>query len=361
MKFKDYFDKEAARRLGKQMAGATPRFDQDEFVRKATRGLRKLEFNDRVKSFSDALAATLPSDIRKALAIITKSLPAPLPTTDDVTDGWLQWPLGQFIADHGLPHFDASMDAMIELTKRFSSEFAVRPFVQHKPKETFARMLSLTDDPNPHVRRWCSEGVRPRLPWGVTLKALVADPRPIWPIVEALKDDQERYVIRSVGNNLNDIAKDHPSLVIKRCRRWSKKKSRAWLISHALRTLIKDGDRDALAVIGYGPPDKFSATLALSPKRITIGQDVQMTATLKTKGGAQDLIVDYLVHYVRKSGTSPKVFKWTKTTLPARGSIALEKKHRMRPTTIRALYPGEHHVEVQVNGTIVARASFKLA
>ena len=110
---------------------------------------------------------------------------------DRHTDGWLQWPLGQFIADHGLDHFDASMHAMEELTQRFSSEFAVRPFVEQLPEKTFEALLGKTTHTSPHVRRWCSEGVRPRLPWGRKLRALVDDPSPIWPILEALKDDDE--------------------------------------------------------------------------------------------------------------------------------------------------------------------------
>lgn len=294
--FKDWFDKVAARALASQVAGALPSFDQDQFVRLASRNLRTLEFAGRVQQFSDALAVTLPKSVPKALAVLTESLPDPLPDCEAVTDGWLQWPVGQFIADHGLEYFDASMTAMIELTQRFSSEFAVRPFVEHHPKATFERLLALTDHSSPHVRRWCSEGARPRLPWGVKLRALVADPSPIWPILEALKDDDELYVRRSVANNLNDIAKDHAALVVQRCRDWSvgSNERRDWVIKHGLRLLIKAGNPEALAVIGFGPPQKLTATLSIRPKQVAVGGVVELSAHLETTSAqAQALIVDY--------------------------------------------------------------------
>lgn len=361
--FKDYFDRAAARALGNQVSAVDPAFDADAFVRAATRGLTKLEFADRVRNFSDALAAQLPGS-PASLETLTRSLPDPLPDADSVTDGFLQWPIGQYIADHGLDHYDASMVAMIELTQRFSSEFAVRPFVEQHPDETFARLLELCRHPSLHVRRWCSEGTRPRLPWGKKLRALVADPSPIWPILEALKDDPELYVRRSVANNLNDIAKDHPALVVQRCRAWSRKRTpeRAALTAHALRTLIKAGDPDALDVVGFGPATDITAKLSVSPRRIAIGESVTLTAKIVNGARApQRMLIDFAVHYVRqKNASSAKVFKWTKRELSRGETLELSKSLSMRTTTIRALYPGKHVVELQINGARVAQTSFTL-
>lgn len=362
--FKHWYDEAAARSLARQMRGAWRRFEQERFVELASRGLERLEMQARVKQFADALAACLPEPVPRKLQIVTASLPPVLPGTDSVTDGWLQWPVGQLIADHGLPHFDDSMTAMLELTQRFSSEFAVRPFVEHEPERTFARLLELTSHPNAHVRRWCSEGTRPRLPWGKKLHALVADPSPIWPILEALKDDPSEYVRRSVANNLNDIAKDHPQAVVERCRRWHQTGSpaRQKLVKHALRGLIKAGDREALAVLGVGAAS-VEATLELSPTRLAIGDRLTLRAKLRsTSQQSQSLVVDFVVHYVRQGDrTGAKVFKWSAVELPPRGQLQLEKRHAFRETTIRALYPGVHRVELQVNGERVAERSFRLA
>lgn len=362
--FKDWFDKPAAKALGAQMHGAWSGFDAAAFVRRATKGLSALEFSGRVQLFADALQAGLPEDIPKALGIVTDSFPQIMPDCDSVTDGWLQWPVGQFIADHGVPHFDEAMVAMVELTQRFSSEFAVRPFVDQRPDETFARLQSLTTHDSPHVRRWCSEGVRPRLPWGKVLKGLVADPSPIWPVLDALQGDSERYVQRSVANTLGDIAKDHPEAAVRWAKACAKRggEDGLWIAKHGLRGPIKAGHAGALAAVGYLPPKKVTASLTASPKTVHVGESVELHAELSTTHTRkQTLLVDYIVHYVRKTKASGgKTFKWKSVELPARASAELTKRHSMKTTTIRALYPGRHRVELMVGGEVLAETTFTL-
>ena len=363
--FKEYFDRDAVRAIADQVAPHVPGFDRSRFLRRAGRDLASLEMMDRVRQISDALHQELPGDTAEAMAALTASLPPTLPDCEQVTDGYLQWPIGQLIADHGADDFDASFDAMIALTQRFSSEFAVRPFLIAEPARVIERLMALTDHPSPHVRRWCSEGIRPRLPWGQRVHALEADPSPILPILEALKDDPEEYVRRSVANTLNDIAKAHPALVVRIAARWWRGAStnRQRLVRHALRTLIKAGDPGALAVLGYGPPKALTASLSVSPDQVTIGESVTLSLTLKN--GSKDpqaLLLDYQVHYVKADGSArPKVFKWKELALEP-GSVATPtKKHSMRRTTIRPLHAGQHRVEVLANGEVVAGATFSLA
>jgi 3-methyladenine DNA glycosylase AlkC len=362
--FKDWFDRAAAQQLAQQVSAVHKGFDDRRFIRLATQKVSDLEFHARIRQFSDAFAETLPDSYPKAVDLLIRSLPPALEGCDQIKDGYLFWPFGQFIADHGLDHFDESMNAMTELTQRFTSEFAVRPFVEKHPTKTFKRLTSLTTHSNPHVRRWCSEGVRTRLPWGKKLHNLIAEPSPVWTILEALKDDPEIYVRRSVANNVNDLAKDHPDAVLARCGTWSKDASpeRVWVINRALRSLIKDGHPHALKIIGFGPPKKLSANLETKPKRISIGDSVELCATLSSDfQRRQKLLIDYAVQYVRKGGnTGSKVFKWKQIELPSRGEATLTKKHSMRITTIRALYPGTHKVELQINGERVAETEFEL-
>ncbi|NJK88499.1 MAG: DNA alkylation repair protein [Myxococcales bacterium] len=359
--FKNWFDGKAARNLADQVQAAHPSLDRARFVRLATRDLEALEFHGRVDQFARALADVLPKDVPAALDILSRSLPPPLPSCDAVTDGWLQWPIGHFIAAHGLPHFEPSMQAMVELTQRFSAEFAVRPFVEHRSKETFEHLSTLTTHPSPHVRRWCSEGTRPRLPWGKRLVALTRDPSPIWPILDALQSDPERYVQRSVANNLNDIAKDHPRAVIERCRAWldAASSETTWIVKHALRSLVKGGDPDALSLLGFAAGISIEGTLDVRPKRVDLGGTVTMSAHLLSRHGAgQDLVVDYAVHFRRANGrTSPKVFKWTTLHLDAHGESSIAKRHAFRKTTVRVLYPGQHLITMLVNGKEIARAT----
>ena len=140
------------------------------------------------------------------------------------------------------------MTAQRELTRRFSAEFSMRPFLVRWPERTLARLMDWTRDPDPHVRRLCTEGTRPRLPWAMRIPAFVADPRPTLPILEALKDDPDLYVRRSVANHLGDIAKDHPALAFQICGRWleSATPERCWLIRHAVRHPAKKGVAEAI-------------------------------------------------------------------------------------------------------------------
>lgn len=362
--FKDYFDRAAAKQLADQIHAVHRRFDRAAFIRRCVRNLNQLEFSERVKQFAGAMHRTLPDATPRSLRILQDSLPPVLPDCDSVTDGWLQWPVGQFIADYGQSHLDESFAAMIELTQRFSSEFAVRPFVEHQPEETFRRLGSLIDHPSPHVRRWCSEGVRPRLPWGRKLQALIENPDPILGILESLHRDPELYVRRSVANNVNDIAKDHPDRVLKICGKWSRSAndSSQWVIKHGLRTLVKAGNTEALRLVGFQPPESIGLTLTLTPTQIAIGESVSMELTLANRSPKrQSLMIDYAVQYVRLGGrSSDKVFKWKSITLEPGEQTTVSKTHPMKVTTVRKLYSGRHRVVVQVNGQRLAEASFVL-
>ncbi|MEM1443949.1 MAG: DNA alkylation repair protein [Verrucomicrobiota bacterium] len=361
--FKEWYDRKAAEVLADQLS-ASKEFDRATFLSLAVKDLAKLEMQDRVRQFSDAIAAALPSDRAKALRIVRETLPPHEGDWDMYRGGRVQWPIGHFIEDYGGDHFEESFAAMIELTKRFTSEFAIRPFLEASPGKVFPRLLALTTDPSEDVRRWCSEGTRTRLPWGRKLHALIADPEPIWPILEALRDDESKYVQKSVANNLNDLAKDHPEAVIARCRAWMKNATpqRSWIVKHALRTLIKDGHPDALAVIGIHPPEKIAVNFRALEDEIRIGDSLTLAAELTSSSDrSQSLVIDFAVHYVRKGNkVSEKVFKWKPLTLEAGESVSLEKRHAFKQTSIRALYPGEHRVEIQINGERLGETSFRL-
>ena len=360
--FKNWFDREAAEILGGMVKRGWKGFDVEVFVKRATRGLGKLEMQSRVKQFAVALREGLPEE--RALGILKKSLPVELESCEEVNQNYVLWPMGQYVADYGLDDYAGSMELMVELTKRHTSEFAVRPFVEKVPERVFADLLELTQDDNPHVRRWCSEGVRTRLPWGKKLHEVITDPSGVWPILEALKDDEELYVRKSVANNLNDLAKDWPDEVVEVCRRWKKDGNarRDWVVKHALRSLLKEGHQGALEVMGYGEPKELDVSLNLKPKKVVVGEGVTMEVEMRSGfSRKQKLLVDYVVHYVRKAGkTGEKVFKWKVLELGAGEVVTLKKKHAMRVTTVRALYPGKHRVGVQVNGRVVAEAGFVL-
>ena len=117
-------------------------------------------------------------------------------------------PYVTFVQKYGLDDYEAAIRLQSELTRRFTAEFSIRVFLERYPESTYAQMVAWAQDDNAHLRRLASEGLRPRLPWAPRLRAYQLNPRPVLAVLELLKDDPERYVQRSVANNLNDIAKD---------------------------------------------------------------------------------------------------------------------------------------------------------
>jgi 3-methyladenine DNA glycosylase AlkC len=204
-------------------------FDIASFRRTALDGLEPLAILERGQHLACVLRDHLPKIYDQAIEVLLRSLTPPVSRTDELGLAvFFYLPHVCFVASYGLDAegnggrdpFETSMMAQYELTRRFSAEFSMRPFLIHRPDRTLARLLEWTRDPDPHVRRLCSEGARPRLPWAMRIPAFIQDPRPVLPILEALKDDPDLYVRRSVANHVGDIAKDHPQLAFDLCERW---------------------------------------------------------------------------------------------------------------------------------------------
>ncbi|MCC6759079.1 MAG: DNA alkylation repair protein [Candidatus Omnitrophica bacterium] len=245
--------------LANNIACVYPEFKAKEFRVAALKGLKPLMILGRGDHVAKALREFLPQRYSDAIDVLLESLTPPLTRTKEVGLGvFFYLPHVRFVANYGLDKtgnggedpFEISMTAQYELTRRFTAEFSMRPYLIAHPERTLKRLLMWTKDPDPHVRRLCSEGSRPRLPWAMRIPAFVKDPTPVLPILEALKDDEDLYVRRSVANHVGDIAKDHPELAFEICERWAKNASpqRKWLIRHALRHPAKKGVKAALAL-----------------------------------------------------------------------------------------------------------------
>jgi 3-methyladenine DNA glycosylase AlkC len=257
----DLLDREAVDCLAHNISRVHPGFDRASFRRAALNGLAPLAILQRGQHLARVLREHLPERYSEAIHILIRSLTPPLSRTEDLgLEVFFYLPHVSFVAAYGLDAtgnaghdpFETSMTAQYEFTRRFSAEFSMRQFLIRWPERTLERLKEWTRDPDPHVRRLCSEGTRPRLPWAVRILAFIEDPRPVLPILEALKDDTQLYVRRSVANHLGDIAKDHPKLAFEICERWLAGASdhRKWLIRHALRHPAKKGVKAALQLRG---------------------------------------------------------------------------------------------------------------
>jgi 3-methyladenine DNA glycosylase AlkC len=364
--FKTFINAAGVNVAAGHLARTNAAFDAAAFSAAIVPRLGALELKARAMCVADALEQHLAADFLSAADHIERSL-APVGSKGNAEGlaGWILWPVGEFVARQGLLQPERALTCLRAITQRFTAEFAIRPFLVHHPQLVFATMRrEWVHHESEHVRRLVSEGTRPRLPWGAQLKSLIADPSPSLPLLEALQDDGSEYVRRSVANHLNDIAKDHPSVLVEWLERHLPGASpeRAALLRHASRTLIKQGHPRVLAAWGRGSALEGHASLELGPRQLTFGSAVTLALTISSRSArAQSLTIDYVVHHVKADGrTSPKVFKgWNAVVAPG-ATVTLTKRHSVKPITTRRYYPGTHRVVIQANGQPVAEAAFDL-
>lgn len=246
---KSILGKKAITQLAYNLGFAYPELDQQAFIESALNGLEPLTLTERSKHITAVMRKQLPENYTEAIEVILNSLTPPLTGTENNgLASMIYMPHCQYIADYGLEHFDLSMEAQYELTKRFTCEFSIRAYLEKHQERTLLVLNKWMHDEDPHVRRLCSEGTRPRLPWAKKLSAFAKDPSPVLPILEQLKNDPELYVRRSVANHVGDIAKDHPTLALDLCEQWLEGASKElqWVIRHAVRNLVKKGNEQAI-------------------------------------------------------------------------------------------------------------------
>jgi 3-methyladenine DNA glycosylase AlkC len=369
--FKNRFNRTVIRNMADHFSSVAPEFDHAGFVEEASKNLDSLELKERSLQITGALAAFLPADFEQAANIMLASL-APAEATDKESvesnsrgnGGWAIMPMTHYVGLYGLHDFDLSMKLLKEMTKRFSSEFDIRFFLMNEQERTLSVLETWTRDPSHHVRRLVSEGTRPRLPWAMRLPSFIDDPSPLIPLLEALKDDEAEYVRRSVANNLNDIAKDHPDIVAQIAARWLKgaSKDRKRLVRHACRTLIKQGHQGTLQALGYGPPVVHIKKMEVLNPRVLFGEALEFELCLDSASNhAQALIIDYAIHHRKANGgTTPKVFKWKNATLGPLATLSAKRKHPFRKITTRVYYPGSHVLEILINGVSCGSKDFDL-
>lgn len=333
-------------------------------VRRLKKNFPKAELKARVALISEALQATLPGDYTEQLTSMLKSLNL---EKEPRLNGFELWPLLHFIQTHGLQDYKTSIAAIEELTPYFTGEFAIQAFFITEPSRTIAEAVRWSKSDNLDVRRLASEGSRSRLPWGMRLTHFIEKPELTHSILENLKYDPELYVRKSVANHLNDISKDHPDYVITLLKKWQNdcpqkhQDNMAWLTKHALRTLIKKGHPQALALIGFDSRAKIKVVeWTINQKNIRIGEKLHFSLTIESTHRNQ-LLIDYAIHYLKANGShSSKVFKGTQRFCEAGSRQTITKSHSFKTVTTRTLYPGLHHIELLINGKSHGKQSFSL-
>lgn len=362
-----HFGAESAEILGKEIIAVYPDFDLDGYIQEVAIKVEGLELKDRVMKMALALKKRLPPYYPTAVGILVDSLGDEIEGGEGMfTEGWYLMVTARFVEEFGHDYWDASMNALNQITRRHTAEYAVRPYIEKYPEKTMALLEEWAQADNFHVRRLASEGSRPRLPWATQLRQFVTDPTPVLRVLEHLRDDPEEYVQKSVGNNLNDIAKDHSDLVLDTVKRWleeSPTKNTRTIVKRALRTLEKQNNPRALVLLGYTGGEKIElVNFELASAEITIGDTLQFTLEIHNPDELPHyLTLNYGLHLVRKNGKrNLKVFKLATQKIESNTQLRFAKTQSFKPVSVRKYYPGSHQIDIVINGLVKGSAQFEL-
>ena len=350
--FKNRYNYESLHKLALSIRAVYPAFQVDDFVGDVMdETWDALELKARMRQIAVTLGKYLPADYEQALGIIDKVIAGYPEGFNDFT--LMFFP--DFVEVYGQNecHWDVSMAALERYTPSSSAEFAVRPFIINHQERMMAQMAAWARHDNEHVRRLASEGCRPALPWGQALAGFKKDPSPVLGILEQLKADPSLYVRKSVANNLNDISKTHPDLVVEIAKNWyGKNQHTDWILRHGCRTLLKKGNRDVLGLFGFADADCVEVDgFTLNAASVSIGQALRFSfkiaATKATK-----VRLEYGIDYVKANGRrNRKIFQISAISLPENGKKLYTRTHSFADASTRKHYPGTHSVTLIVNGT----------
>jgi len=356
-KLKDrFFTSQSLNTLADRIKENYSKFEKERFLKLVQdHDWKSRELKDKMRHTTTCLYRTLPENYERALNILT--------TIAHQVTGFEAMVLPDYVECYGLKHLDLSFTALKHFTQFSSSEFAIRPFLKKYPEKTMEFLTELSQDDHENVRRFASEGCRPRLPWAMALPEFKKDPQLIFTLLEKLKDDTSEFVRRSVANNLNDISKDNPDLMLDLCEKWYGVSQRTdWIVKHACRSQLKAGNKRALLLFGYQDPAGLKIkNFTLDQNVISIGEKLQFSFQLMIPEGSPCKVrLEFAIGFMKARGKkSRKVFKITEKTYQP-GIHVLSKYQQFQDLTTRKHYPGEHTIAIVVNGQEMISSSFEL-
>jgi len=372
--FKNMYNESFFDRFTKDLKLVIPDFDARGFVSRIMDDeWENRELKQRTAHIATILKTFLPADYKTAIAKILELLDhvekehPDFSKIDDTKFGLTLeygWILDNYVELYGLNDYKTSVKAIERITQFASCEFVTHPFIVKYPDEMMKQMQVWSKHKHWGVRRLASEGCRPRLPWAMALPDLKKDPAPIIPILENLKNDPARFVRLSVANNLNDIAKDNPKIVIELAKRWQGESEEVdWIIKHGCRTLLKQGNPEVLELFGLGGVKNISMEdFQISTPKVKVEDSLEFGFKLLNNNNKKTKIrLEYGIYYQKANGTlAKKVYKISEKEYTANSTTRITRKHSFKVVTTRKFHLGLHQVAVIINGNEFEKHDFDL-
>jgi len=361
---KNLYTKEYINSLALNILIFYPSFNINSFTNQIfNSSWKNLELKQRMRHISTIIGIFIPLSYKKQISILINVYKYNQKTLGNRKDklGLENLIYSDFVQVYGLDDFITSMFAIEYFTINSSAEFAIREFILKYEDKTIAQMKIWTKSQNEHLRRLASEGCRPRLPWANSLVKYIKDPSIVLEILELLQNDTSLYVKKSVANNLNDISKDHPNIVINIAKKWyGQNEDKNWIIKHATRTLLKQGNLEVLQIFGYIPKQNIKIIDFNMNSYVKIGTNIEFSFNLKSKYILGKLRIEYSIDFVRLNNKSNnKVFFITQKEFTT-NIHKINKKHSFKLINTRKYYNGIHNINIIINGIIVHKQKFNL-
>lgn len=347
--FKNLFNKKLVEEFAHNILTYENSFKKEEYLTHVFDTLENLELKDRMRLISSSIHPFLDLNYKDTIDILRK---VKTHFSKEESMGLQSMILPDYVEVYGLDEFEISIDALEYFTIESSSEFAIRHFIVKYEKKSMQEFIKWAKSDNEHIRRLASEGCRPRLPWAIALPSFKKNPTLVLEVLDLLKNDDSMYVRKSVANNLNDIAKDNPELVINFVKdNLGKTKNLDWICKHASRTLLKAGNKKTLELFGYKGDDTFVVDNFIVDLSVKEEEKLNFTFDLKTsKEKLGNIRLEYAIDFLKANGKlSRKIFMLSQSSIPV-SQKSFKKYQSFRTVTTRKYYKGLHKIAIIVNG-----------
>lgn len=360
---KDIYNTTFYKQLANSLSKAVPGFNSKGFLKKVdVPALQQMELKARMRHTTVALHEFLDPSYPVALKQLSALL-VQLRKEQFGEYALVFMFLPDYVECYGLDDYKNSVKAIEEITQFITCEFAVRPFLIKYGEKMVQQMLKWSTHKSEHVRRLASEGSRPKLPWAMVVPDIRKNPEQVLPILENLKNDPSPFVRKSVANNLNDISKDHPAIVLGIAARWQgiSPETNA-IIKHGARTLLKRGNPYILSHYNLESTHITAGGFTVHTPEVTAGEHLEFSFNIKnTHTALQKVRLEYAVYYrMAKDKFSKKVFRISERDFAPGEEAGIKRKQSFKVITTRRFYPGEHQVALIVNGEEKEALSFVL-
>lgn len=351
---KDEYDKEYITQLSSLIKNEYSLFDENKFHSLVfDSNWKHEELKQRSKHIAQAMNISIPLTYKETIDILK-----PVSTYFCRMQAMC---FSDYVEEYGLQNWNISIKAMEHFTQYGTSEFAIRQFILIDEQKAMKQMLLWAQSENVHIRRLACEGCRPRLPWAISLPIYKNNPKQIIEILEILKDDKEKYVQKSVANNLNDISKDNPTIVINLLKQWYGKSTITnWILKHGCRTLLKVANKEVLEVFGYNISPAIKVNNLNSLQTVSIGQELEFSFDLHSNTIINKLRLEFKILFAKANNKiSSKIFKISEIT-NFKGAKHISKKFSFKKISTRKYYKGEHKLYIIINGKSYLETKFNL-